>query len=136
NKHIRFISNQLENAKEKDAYYYIKKAELNSEELLNSDSLELKTIQDILIGIDSNIEYSYMCFKLDLYFKLIVLEMTEKKKIHNKKILNRILENVDLQINLIKKEHTILYIKYLSIKMLLGIKSDMNKYYSELYKYI
>lgn len=136
NTHVREISKQLQTIKEKDAYFYIKRAELKAEQVLFSQSETTSDIFKDLQEIDRDIELSYITFKLDLYFKLLVLEISGTGKLETNENIKLLLERVEKEIIPVKKDHTIIYIKYLALKMIMEINGKGDEYYGKLKKYI
>jgi hypothetical protein len=115
-RHAAELLSELEKAKLKDSYQYLKEGEFKIEEILSGSG---QGPLSRLKAADRCIDLAYMDFKLDIYFKLLCAVLSGKEHKTFIKESQCLLKSIDKNINDIKANHILIYLKYLSLKMLM-----------------
>lgn len=130
NKHSRDIQTALEDTTEKDAAFYLYLAEYKTICYLNNE--DPAAAGELLYEVDSFIDFSYFEFKLDVYFRMLVLDITNNNEPSYIPKINSLLEDISWNIKNIRRSHSLLHIKSLCVKMLLDIGSKKNPHFTAL----
>ncbi len=128
NKQLRLLKEKTRSENNKDVSYYNDLYLIECEELV---SAKLKERVKRLGNINSLTDFIWVCMKMDGFIKSFVLGA----EIKSMTFCNEILSLIENDKDSFRKNHTVIYSRYLILKMFMYVSFTGNPHFTELEKY-